>query len=828
MKNIFIGAEGLQVAVPMMGQDGGQVGVVLELDGEGIRLLPAGRGQMGGLLAHVGEAARVMVVRDAGWRVSVQELPNATFAANDGTLLNKSPAEFQELVKEALQFNKKGISALSDSPLARSSLVERCLLEGETVSDKVRGRVMRAMLHWAIDEALRPDGQHDWQALEWRLYNVLFYPYFEDIHFLQLAEKTALVQQSLFKSRSQAITKVANFLRKELETARHLPSRQKYAIMERYHSLSCNEKAMLRMASVFGQPIPEKWLYQLAEETNLSQITSALNNLLAANLLRPHDLSQIESHPQIRPYLLPLLSPDERQTWHKRAATQYQEQEAYLKAAHHYRQIGQASGYEAAARIIVEHKQAILNRLQAQALRQLLTHFQRHELSDAPNLWYAVKIISGDLARDAEDVETAINEYAQALRAEDIDIKAKAYYRRGKAFTRQDIDEASLHYDYGIELLEPSMPERYILNNSGKNPTGFQNLSGLGTVYPYFLRRYPESPKGKTSEEQEHTCPAKSDTDPLPIKNTVDPLEEGSYSGGGGALGEDLRTRCSLLIELYIDRAWISIEARPNFEQAQKDLQRAEELIELIGNGRIMFAMLHNAWAGLEMAKGNVGQVIEHQLQAWLAADEAQDIAWMIKTARNLGEDYAELRQEYQKAVKYLHMAKDLAKQSNNREQEHLCLKSIGACYFWQEQYQEAIRYYQMAYDGCVEMGSKDWQASICYDLAEAYAELQNRANMRQYFYQGLNLSQKLKQERYMDAFKTFAEQYLNINEPQFKAICHVMQSGKISNQTYRKINDMSISQNMRKCAARHLNALCQKELLARHGKGRGVYYTLP
>ena len=30
----------------------------------------------------------------------------------------------------------------------------------------------------------------------------------------------------------------------------------------------------------------------------------------------------------------------------------------------------------------------------------------------------------------------------------------------------------------------------WVLNNSGKNPTGFQNLSGLGTVYPYFLRRY--------------------------------------------------------------------------------------------------------------------------------------------------------------------------------------------------------------------------------------------------------------------------------------------------------------------------------------------------
>ena len=32
--------------------------------------------------------------------------------------------------------------------------------------------------------------------------------------------------------------------------------------------------------------------------------------------------------------------------------------------------------------------------------------------------------------------------------------------------------------------------ERYTLNNSGKNPTGIQNLSGLATVYPYFLRRY--------------------------------------------------------------------------------------------------------------------------------------------------------------------------------------------------------------------------------------------------------------------------------------------------------------------------------------------------
>ena len=38
-----------------------------------------------------------------------------------------------------------------------------------------------------------------------------------------------------------------------------------------------------------------------------------------------------------------------------------------------------------------------------------------------------------------------------------------------------------------------SIRQTYILNNSGKNPTGFQNLSGLGTVEPYFLRRYEQN-----------------------------------------------------------------------------------------------------------------------------------------------------------------------------------------------------------------------------------------------------------------------------------------------------------------------------------------------
>lgn len=281
---------------------------------------------------------------------------------------------------------------------------------------------MRAVLSWAVDEVLRPDGEHDWCALEWRLYNVVSDIYFEGTTFERLAEKVALSTSALHQSRVKAIIKLAQFLRKELTTAQLLPMRQKYAIMARYDSLSANGKKLARIMALFRHPIPQRWLYQFGEEAEISEIGRTINHLLTANLLGwGDDLTQLELHPQVRPHLLTLLSLDERQRWHSAAANRYQMQENYLEASSHQRQLGSPHGYECAAQTIICHKQAILDQLHASTLRQLLTQFKRHELSHAPHLWYQLKIISGDLARDVKDIESAIAEYAKALRAEDIE-----------------------------------------------------------------------------------------------------------------------------------------------------------------------------------------------------------------------------------------------------------------------------------------------------------------------------------------------------------------------------------------------------------------------
>ena len=650
---------------------------------------------------------------------------------NDTSLFSLSKDEFKALVQEALRSNRGGLLSLSESRLAQSSLVEDCLLEGEGISDRGRGRVMRAVLAWAVDEALRPDGEHDWLALEWRLYNVVFYAYFEGLTFERLAETIDISTTAVYQWRSKAITRLAKFLHKELRTAQHLRMRHKYTIMARYEALSVEQKEVARFMALFRHAIPQRWLDELAQEAQLPKIGNNINDLLTSNLLRRgDDLAQLALHPQVRAPLQSLLSADERQEWHHRAAKKYHAQEDYLEASYHYRQTGTPKGYKCAAETIITHKQAILDQLQASTLRNFLAQFKRHELSHALHLWYQLKIISGDLAGDAKDIESALKEYAKALRAQDIEIKAEAYYRRAKAYVRQDIDEALLHYDYCIELLQ-NKPQ---------------------------------------------------------------------YA--------------ALLVQAYIDRAWIFVQERPDTTQAKQNLQQAQESTI---HDPIILITLHNAWAGFYSVKRNApDQVIHHSFQAWRAANEAQDVVWMIKTGRNLGDNYAELLQEYEKALKYLHQAKELAHKAAQHEQEILCIKSIGACHFWQAKYQEAIRYYKMAHDLSIEMGNSNLQASMCYDLAEAYAEMQAWASMRQYLYAGIKLSQQLGQERYLAGFQALIKHYFEINDAQFKAICFVVESGQIKNQQYRKINNMQ--ENERRKTSRHLKALCEKGLLKREG----------
>ena len=80
----------------------------------------------------------------------------------------------------------------------------------------------------------------------------------------------------------------------------------------------------------------------------------------------------------------------------------------------------------------------------------------------------------------------------------------------------------------------------------------------------------------------------------LELQNLDESLVHYKY---GIKLLEKVSDHDSLLIKMYIDRAWIFINGRQDLQQAEKNLERAEQLIPQ--QNRAELVGLHNAWAAL-------------------------------------------------------------------------------------------------------------------------------------------------------------------------------------------------------------------------------------
>ncbi|MGB0388942.1 MAG: DeoR family transcriptional regulator [Ardenticatenaceae bacterium] len=666
---------------------------------------------------------------------------------NDAILLDKSADEFGLLVEEGLRCNRdEPLSELSQLGLAYSSLVEDCFLGGETVSDKLRALGVLSVLCWGIDQ-LRPDGEHSWFDNKWRLYNVLYYPYIMGMRFPVLAKKMALTDANLYKRvRPKALKALSRVLRREVKSGTHVEERKEYALAARYEGLSSEARQLARMAALFGTPMPEKLLYQLAEEEGISNISASVRRLLRANLLRSLDEgAKVELHPEIRAYLLTLLSPEERERWHHVAGEYYLTQQDYLEAACHFRRMGNEEGYHLAAQTVIEHQTSITNQHPMEELSEFLSKFSDHELPDT--LWFQLKMVSGDVAIAREKVDVAIAEYGQALRAEQIDMKALAYYKRAEAYRRRDLDQALLHYNEGIKLLAKSTPP------------------------------------------------------------------------------------CPRLTECYIGRAWFFTQARQDLERAEQDLQHAQKFI---GNDdpTIKWA-LHNAFAGLYARREEpqaAQAVIDHRLQAWLAAEETQDLVLRMKTAINLGFDYAELLQEYQKALQYITLSQEIAVKMGDRQMEGLSTKYVGNCYYWLKQHDVAIAHYKQAHTILLEAGNLNWLISTCVDLAGIHGEIGALPEAKRYFDEGVRLAKRLGHLRYLQEFEKIASKCpglppvdADLNPRQLNALDYVKQHGKITKREYVELTRVSPA-----TANRDLKDMCKKHFLLRKGQKRGTYYTQP
>ena len=659
----------------------------------------------------------------------------------DTILLTTHSTKFTELIGEAFKLQREGhIIALAASPLAQSSLVEDGLLPGEPVSPDARGRALQSLLRWTVDK-LRPSGQHSWTALNWRHYNVLYGFYIQGLRVAELSERMAIADQTLYKIRPSAIAAAAAVLRHEMRNPLFTQERKNYAFADRYENCSPQEQLLLRIAAIFERPIPHRWLYQLAHlhRKNTENIQKPLYRLFQKHLLMSSRAgNDFMVHPDMRPYLLLQLELDERQLWHREAGRLYRdEKHAYLAAAHH---LYQGRDFEAAARIIIAHYREIVDNLEMDELADLLAEFRRAELKSTDS-WAKLNIIAGRVAEWQGKLSIATEKYREGLRAQNVAIKAEAFYRRGKAFENLDTDEAEAHYQQGIELLE-KMDEH--------NP---------------------------------------------------------------------------LLITLYIHRAWIFIQNRPDLERAAADLQRAQQAIQFqdLENR----ADLHNAWAELHFRRGEFAQATEQRLQAWTVANEMQDVERMLKFEYNLGMDYA-YQSQYKKSLNRLERGKSLAVKAGNQEMEGLYNKGISNCYFWQGIYQEAVRYGLLAYHNFGETGNKKRQAHVCYDLAEAYNKLQNVSQQQRYFAEGMQIAQMLRDEQLIQDFEELArnypalDMYGSLNERQKAAIKYVQQHGSIANLRYRTLTGISQKQ-----AARDLGELVKREIFDKVGHGRATRYKM-
>lgn len=359
-------------------------------------------------------------------------------------------------VRNAFELYRDGqILALSRVPLASSVLVEGCFFPDDVLTSDARGRAMGAVLAWAV-ERLRPSGESVWGAYQWRTYNVLFHFYLHRMRVVELAERMAVTEQTIYEARATALAEVTRVLHEELRDPQDGVGRRRAYFSERYARLAFDEQMLLRLLALFRHPIAPLVPVQLLEaggrgvrsQRYVGSVT-ALSGLIASGLVVSDDeRNVIHVHADVRPFVLALLGPEERQTWHRTIAHFYRSHHRYLEAAIHYRLGGLP---QVSADLLIEHYRNGVDDLSLGELRELLDAFRPTDVSEMS--WAQVKILSGGVAEAMQDVDTAIAEYGRALGAREPQVKALAYYRRGRMLKQKNIDEALVHYHHCVQVL---------------------------------------------------------------------------------------------------------------------------------------------------------------------------------------------------------------------------------------------------------------------------------------------------------------------------------------------------------------------------------------
>ncbi|MEM7130396.1 MAG: helix-turn-helix domain-containing protein [Chloroflexota bacterium] len=301
-------------------------------------------------------------------------------------------------------------------------------------------------------------------------------------------------------------------------------------------------------------------------------------------------------------------------------------------------------------------------------------------------------------------------------------------------------------------------------------------------------------------------------------------------------------TNNELLVDIYIDRAWIYIQERPDLDKAEADLKEAERWLPKKDSRRR--ALFHNAWIEFYWKKQDKEKGFHHCFEAWVAATEAQDKSLMVMTGHNLGHEYI-WREEHEIGLDYLQKTLKLAKEIGDRQHEAKCYRAIAASYVLQGEEAEpdsgkakfatAISYLNQAEPLFLELHNVNWVGHVYHDLANAYAGVGDVVSGRQNYQKALDIAHnrsklggltELEQEGLLadlaQAVDYYPELATELDDNQQLALTTIRIEGELTSRRYRKLTGVA-----RGTASIHLNKLVELGYLEKEGDGRSTRYLL-
>ncbi|MEZ4660251.1 MAG: tetratricopeptide repeat protein [Caldilineaceae bacterium] len=295
-------------------------------------------------------------------------------------------------------------------------------------------------------------------------------------------------------------------------------------------------------------------------------------------------------------------------------------------------------------------------------------------------------------------------------------------------------------------------------------------------------------------------------------------------------------------IDLLKDRGWIYI-LRKEWRSAEQDLLLALAQTSIITPQQR--ADILDALSYLCGKNQRYTEAIRYAQDALALREKLGDMVRVAQSFGNLGILYANMG-EYAQAIAAHEDALRVHRHLDNRPKIAVCLSNIGMAHHLDGRLQTAIAHYQESLAICQEISLPLAETFVHYNLAEAYAQLENSAPAQEHWRVGYELAIRSGFEDHAADFEELRHKF-----PLFQTIeaaphddtadAHravvtpppldedelaILQIAKGETRLTPKIV-MEAANVSRATATRRLTSLTEKGYLQVHGKGRGTYYTL-